>query len=412
MRHVLINALILTCFLVMPVKQVSCQDWKGNIEDVYKRPDNKKWGDIFSWAFDRKEFRKSYALVIGVGDYKEKGLQSLESPYHDARRVSDFLINEAGFDYVVTLTNSKATRQKINEWMVEKFPEKLTDEDKFLFYFSGHGTQRNINGLPFGYLVLNDCGLKSYANMIAMDDVERWDRLLFSTRHILFILDCCFSGLAGTQRKSPLMNKKISRLSQYGHHLITAGTANEQSLSSLKKWHGSLFTDSFLRAVQGRADLSSGDYGTDGIISLKELMKYIEDRIDAESVKLKSKNPLSKGIKMSPQISELQQNEGEFFFITKNIKNKKVGNVVYNKLDHGWPIKTKGELVKKSAQPQRKIAEQKDFTTLIKSEVISSYRDGKINLRNCSTSLSLDDVKKDLKEKNLFDKYWNKKAPA
>lgn len=344
---------IIICLLAISLADLSSQTFKDNIEDVYQKQGTRGWGDIFSRFFNRKVFKKSYALVIGIGDYQQ-GWTKIESPYYDALRVRDFLIDDAGFDYVVTLTNSKATKQKINKLMEETFPNLFHANDKFLFYFSGHGTQRVVGEVAFGYLVLQNCSLKSYGGMITMDDIERWDRILYQNRHVLFILDCCFSGLAGQQRKSPLMDKKLARLSQYAHHIITAGTATEESVASVKKWKGSLFTDSFLKAAAGRADLSSRDFEIDGVVSLKEMMKYIGDRIDAESVKIKSRNPLSKGIEMSPQISDLQDNEGEFFFITKHIKNQKSGNDPDTALDHGWPVESKGDAIVKRPQLGRK----------------------------------------------------------
>ena len=313
-----------------------------DIEDVYEKQDKRMWGDIYSWTFNRHEFKKSYALVIGIGEYKD--WPRLETPYSDAIRVRDFLINDDGFDYVVTLVNEKASKQNINRYMEEVFPKLLGENDRFLFYFSGHGTQRIIGKATFGYLVMQHCALESYGNMITMEDIERWDRLIYPTRHVLFILDCCFSGLAGQQLKSPLINKKLERLSLYAHHLITAGAKNEESVGSLSRWSGSLFTDSFIKAATGYADLSSAEYKADGVVSLKELMKYIEDRIAEESIRLKRKSPTSKSIKMSPQISNLQNNIGEFFFITRNMKNEKFGNILDEKLDHGWPIEKKGSI--------------------------------------------------------------------
>lgn len=297
-----------------------------NIEEIYQKKESKSWGDVFYNLFNRKDFGKSYALVVGIGDYQQEWLK-LEAPFRDACRVRDFLIHEAGFDYVVTLTNAKATSYKIDKWMVEDFPKLIDEDDRFLFYFSGHGTQQIRKDIPFGYLVLQNCGIKSYGSMIAMKDIEYWDSLLYPTRHVLFILDCCFSGLAGKQHKSSMIDKKLERLTKYAHHLITAGTKDEKSVASLSRWHGSLFTDSFLKATEGRADLSGDDFEADGIVSLKELMKYIGERIDKESYESEKKNPLRGGIKMSPQISDLQENEGEFFFITKDFTNIRTGNI-------------------------------------------------------------------------------------
>ncbi len=316
-----------------------------NSDEIYQKDTGVfTWGELYSWLFRRSVFNKSYALIIGIGDYNE--WPTLESPYHDAIQMRDFLIKDANFDYVFTLTNASASKERINALMEDFFPNILTENDRFLFYFSGHGTQRQIGDKLFGYLVLqNSESEKSYGSMINMLDIERWDNLIYPTRHALFILDSCFSGIAGQQLKSPLDTKKIERLSQYGHHLITAGTANEESFASMNNWGGSLFTYAFLEAARGKADLRSVDYDADGIVSLKELMKYIEDYIDQTSVALKAQHPLSKkGITMSPQISNLQQNKGEFFFISDSFKEqylagRDVSALTYGDLqDKGLPI--------------------------------------------------------------------------
>jgi len=280
---------------------------------VYEKPaGNATWGNFFNNFFEKDHFNKSYAVVIGIGDYNSDWLDLSASPV-DVQRVSDYLINEAGFDYVAKLVDKNATKQQIEKLMIEDFPDKVGEKDRFLFYFSGHGTQRKIgHSSPQGYLVLQSSKATAYADMISMKDIKSWDSLLVS-KQTLFILDACFSGAAGTQIKSPLIDKKLDRLSQDGHHLITAGTANEESIASIEKWNGSLFTYAFLRGVRGNADSTTIDHPADGIISLKELMKYIEDTIDKELVSLQ--------YKISPQMFELKDSQGEFFFISKKYED-------------------------------------------------------------------------------------------
>ena len=251
------------------------------------------WGEVFGQVVGGSEFGKSYALVIGISDYAY--WPYLEASLVDAKRVHDFLIQDAGFDYVRMLTNAKVTRARIDELMQEFFPRQLGKDDRFLFYFSGHGTQRGMRRGVMGYLPLITAERQGYASMISMDDIERWSRLLGDVRQTLFVLDACFSGLAGVQRKGPLSDKTLAGLSQYGHHLITAGTADEESVASVKLWGGSLFTDAFLRGASGRADASTPEYPPDGVVSLKELVEYIRHRIDFKSQKNR--------IRMSPQIS-------------------------------------------------------------------------------------------------------------
>jgi outer membrane protein OmpA-like peptidoglycan-associated protein len=286
-----------------------------DLAEVYQKSGTTSWGTLFSSFFPqgaKAHFGKSVAVVIGVSDYAY--YSHLDAAESDAVRVRDFLINDEGFDYVVSLTNSRATRQIIDKLMVDDIPELVGPDDRFVFYFSGHGTQRPMPGGGFsGYLPLQFSKPASYSSMISMDDIARWNSLIGDARHVLFVLDACFSGLAGIQLKSDLVDKKLARLSQYGHFLLTAGTKDETSAASMKYWNGSLFTDSLLRGARGAADSSNSETAMDGIVSLKELMNYVGDRIDKESSRLSS--TFSSSIKMSPQISELSSdNQGEFFF--------------------------------------------------------------------------------------------------
>lgn len=327
---------ILLCFCFFLSVCVFAQD--SGIDETYVKNTKDTWGNIYDFFFDDSRFNKSYALVIGIGNYNSEW-GTLEAPAKDAMRIRDYLIHEAGFDYVITLTDSKASAQRIKQLMIEHFPERVKQDDRFLFYFSGHGTQRKIAKSTLGYLVLQSSIKRAYSNMISMNDIHEWDLLLSPAKQTLFILDSCFSGLAGIQRKSAaLLEKKLDRLAQFGHHLITAGTANEESISSIPRWNGSLFTNAFLKGVSGAADSQTEEYSKDGVVSLKELMKYIEDTIDNELVLLNKEKAGNTKFKMTPQISDLHtSNKGEFFFITKLHKNSLVKKNADDELIKGLP---------------------------------------------------------------------------
>jgi hypothetical protein len=300
--------------------------------DVQEKPGSfPPWGDIFGRFFSRTELVRSHALVIAVGDYD--AWQNLEAPLADARRVRDFLVHDEGFDLVVTLTNRMATKGRIERLMEEVFPSRVTPRDRFLFYFSGHGTQRQLDVGKVGYLVLKVAGERSFADMVSMGNIQRWADNLSHARHTLFLLDACFSGLAGTQRMGPLDDKTIDRLSQYGHHLVTAGTENEESVGVSG---GSVFTTAFLRAASGLGDTSTGDYPQDGIVSLKEMTEYIGRYLDAELARINAR--FGRGYHMTPQLSELRpDNAGEFFFISRARKIEEAGLPHDTPLVHGVP---------------------------------------------------------------------------
>jgi hypothetical protein len=305
-----------------------CPDLRAD-EVFRKEPAYGPSGEVIARFVGFTEFRRSAALVIGVGTYDK--LTRLEAPTVDADRVRGFLIDGAGFDYVVTLKDGRANLDLIRCLMDTAFPTLLGPNDRFLFYFSGHGMERQIGGRTIGYLPLKSSNPTAYHTMIGMDLVEQWSGFLANTRHTLFVLDACFSGLAGQQWKSDEITlKRLELLKGPSHYLITAGSAKQESVASLKRWGGSLFTTALLEAASGK-----GDFGTpDGVVSLKEMLKYVEDRIVAETVR-------DTRIRMSPQMSVLQANEGEFFFLAREHLNRRAGNLPETKLARGEPAQTK-----------------------------------------------------------------------
>ena len=189
-----------------------------------------------------------------------------------------FLIDDAGFDTVYVLTDDNATKEKVERLMTDEIPQMVGPQDRFLFYWSGHGDQMvGTDRSAFGFLPVARSKARQFSTMISMEDIARWDRYL-SARHALFVLDACLSGLAGVERKSA-RDTRLDQLSQTAHQLITAGTGTENVISS-DKWRGSLFTDSFIGGAKAEARQSFG------VVSLYSLIDFIQERAEFASEEL------------------------------------------------------------------------------------------------------------------------------
>lgn len=343
--------------------------------------------------YNYKGFNKSYALVVGITRYAE-GFRYLPNP-GDPKAVQKYLLEEAKFDCVYLLTEKDVTVQKIQELMLEEFPKKLRSDDRFLFYWSGHGvTRKKEDGTLLGYLpVSSTLGEKNFANMLTMKNIEIWDSIL-PAKHTLYLLDTCVSGLAGRTAKSGSDNygkdikKKIRKLSQRSRQLLTAGTWKENTYV-VNETQSSIFTMGLLSGLSGKADSSSDDFSKDGLITGSELESYIGNYIN--------KNVPNKLI--TPQLVELGKwidNDGDFFFLVPNkdnIPQKKQDNNKYSVTSQGSSQNTLDEL---------KILAQKYYTKNVGEEflrygnffhigqviqssdkgVILSYKGKKLLLRN------------------------------
>lgn len=277
----------------------------AGIDETYVRSSElPSWSDTFKAMFGSVEFGKSYAVIIGVGDYDS--YDRLSAPSSDAERVRDFLRDEAGFDYIVTLTDERASRARIETLMETTFPNLVRKNDRFLLYFSGHGATRTfMNNDKRGYLILKTSKREAWDEMIDMPRVMQWAENLQHVRHSLFLLDSCFSGLAAVQIKGSPRDQAISRLSRPAHQLVTAGVEDERSYSFRNE---SLFTKAFLEAARGTKRPSQT-----GVVSLSEIMVEINRSLD----EVRAKSP---GIKMSPHqyLTRAKDNPGDFFFLQKD----------------------------------------------------------------------------------------------
>jgi hypothetical protein len=329
--------------LLAPLLLLSTASISGamGIDETYIRPRGKsQWTEIleiFTRPFGPKSFGKSYALVVGIGNYDH--YDDLSAPNKDAVRVRNFLRDEAGFDHIVTLTDDRATRGRIEGLMEREFPKLIRENDRFLFYFSGHGETRDLRREKRGYLVLKPASSGEWDVMIDMPRVQQWIENLGNARHTLFLLDACFSGLAGIEGKGgDNRDQTINRLIQPGHHLLTAGVEGEKAYIVNE---ASLFTSAFLAAVHG-----AGDYTGDGIISLSEIFNYINQYLDAKRAQLRG------NIEMSPHRydSRFDDNAGEFFFLSKVRSEQQAADVLGTSLEN-MKVENKGSANNQRLQP-------------------------------------------------------------
>ncbi len=295
------------------------------IDEPFKKPETAEswsWGQLFSWATGQDDFRsgKSYALVIGISAYSN-GITPLQYTRNDPIRMRDFLLDEEGFDYVHVLTEEKATFRRIRQLMEDELPALIGENDRFLFYWSGHGIDfRDGTGRARGYLPLATSGPSQRSSMVSMAQLDAWDDFIHA-RHALYLLDACASGLAsyevqGEEDFEGLDNATLERLSKPGRHLITAGTGEQKTIASAR-WDGSVFTDSILRAARGEADAGTAADPADGVVSLPELLEYVTKRVDRERRVAEFETAIT------PKWENLRDdNEGGFFFITKDKKTE------------------------------------------------------------------------------------------
>lgn len=285
---------------------------QAGIDEVYG--EKKSW-----WRQPLNQFlshfgiEKNYALVIGIGSYKDSSFQSLPSE-KDAIRMKDYLINEAGFNHVRLITGKEVNVSKIRKLMLDYYPRSLSSKDRFLFYWSGHGVTTKDERKQ-GYLAVQDSQSQSVSSMVSMQDLSQWDRRM-KARQTLYLLDACFSGMAASKAMSASRDQTIKRVSRPSSQVLTAGLENEQTIA-INDMDGGVFTRALLDGLRGHADTNKGPFKQDGVVTARELEIYVRSRVDHERRRVGWNQTIT------PVLYNFARHEGDFFFVADKAVLKK-----------------------------------------------------------------------------------------
>src|SRR5258708_1562393 len=150
----------------------------------------------------KPHYENSRALIIGIDNYKN--VSPLSYAVSDASEVREVLVNEVGFpnDNVVYLSEAEATRENILRSFLRFTSDDVGLDDRILVFFAGHGhTRTGIRG-EVGYLVAHDSDINDFSTYIRWDDLTR-NAELVRAKHMLFVMDACYGGLALTRTLQP-----------------------------------------------------------------------------------------------------------------------------------------------------------------------------------------------------------------
>ncbi|WP_147106482.1 SUMF1/EgtB/PvdO family nonheme iron enzyme [Tateyamaria sp. syn59] len=277
-------------------------DTGGGLDEAYIRPDDRSLTQRLLVRAGFRELQKSYALIVGISDFDEfNDLPTAQDPL----RVRDYLVDEAGFDHVHILTGDKATKDRLEELMLDDFRQLVSPDDRFLFYWSGHGETLGQGAGARGFLPVKSSRKGRFSTMVSMDDIADWDSYI-SARQVLYLMDSCFSGLVGSAPQSDLADITRAQLGGPARHVITAGRADEQTIA-VDQLGGSVFTHALLNGLRGAADAANA-LGKDNLVSVGELKSYLGQEV----TRLRLRFGWQRSI--TPQIRDLTGSDGAFFF--------------------------------------------------------------------------------------------------
>ena len=198
--------------------------------------------------------RNVFALLIGVGNYEEVNIANLPTYRMDLSLIGAAL--ESGLK--VPHDNIRFMAGKDNDGFISTtdlahamadFQSKLGSEDIFIFYFSGHGRNKNI--------------IFSNGQVELQSVVDYIDRLHAKSK--LVILDCCYSGnFKGAGARIMTFEEYMADFAGRGIAVMASSSADEVSRLGPNDNH-SMFTGALSSAITLNRNTRKGRISLDDI---------------------------------------------------------------------------------------------------------------------------------------------------
>ena len=270
--------------------------------------------NIYEYMNKKDIYNDSWAVIIGIDKYKFS--DQLNYAVKDAEAVKDMLINK--FDYpeenIRYLVNEEATLSEIKLNLGE-VATSAGEDDRILVFYSGHGeTLKGADGSEKGYIIPYEGRQDNpFGTGFAMDEILTTSQMSKS-KHMLFLMDACYSGLMTEKSKGLSQPQEQGYLSKVANEkarqIITAGGRDEQVIER-DEWQHSAFTKNLLAGL----DDWDADIDNDGYVTADELGTYLRKSVTEDS-----------DFQQTPQKGRFRNSgSGEFvFFSNHNAINQNV----------------------------------------------------------------------------------------
>jgi helicase len=211
-----------------------------------------------------------HGLFMGVNRHASSAINELRFAEADARALQALFADGVGQGEL--LLGEAVTREAIEGRFAA-----LADcgaEDVVFVSFSGHGSQSHE-------LVTYDADPASLADSaIPLSQLTDWFAGI-PARHLICVLDCCFSGAMGAKvlsvdalaRDLDSEAVELERMAGTGRLILTASTAQQPAWEYARYGHG-LLSHHLLEALQGPPEVREGDR-----LPVLSVMEYVTRRV-------------------------------------------------------------------------------------------------------------------------------------
>lgn len=222
----------------------------------------------------KPRYANSRALIIGIDQYIN--VPKLGYAVNDAVEIKETLISELGFpkENVRCLLNDEATKTNILRAFNGFCVDEVELDDRIFIFFAGHG--HTITGFrgEVGYLVPHDANIEDISSLIRWQELTGYAELI-RAKHMFFIMDACYGGLALTRSLHPGSVRFLKDMTlRYSRQVLTAGKADEVvSDGGGPLPNHSVFTGHLIEGLRGGAATA------EGVITASGLMAYVYNKV-------------------------------------------------------------------------------------------------------------------------------------
>jgi len=230
------------------------------------------------------ERRTSYAVVVGIGNYRQSDIPTLKYAKRDVEVVGKYLTTVAGFPSVNVrvLTDDHAVWTDLQETFEEWLPRKAQPSGILFVYLVGNGTVNAAGGepvlLPYEAVRL-DATDRGYS-------IKRLEEVLsrLPGRLKLIFADLSFPHSKGqNENESRRLVWENGKLQTKGRMVIVASPSVPSPSLSLEASQHGWFTYHFLKALRGQADGNKN-----GWVDLGGVGTYLQSQPSTDGVAPKS----------------------------------------------------------------------------------------------------------------------------
>ncbi len=224
-----------------------------------------------------------HVLAIGVGDYPDPQIQSLDFAADAARNVTKLFQTKSAAIYDTTadqLVDEDATRslwRVFAQQAAAQLSETVSPDDLVIMYLCGHGIRDRLTDQ--WYFVTADTRYSDlmndeYSHCIAFSDLAALAKLPCRK---LAILDSCHSGAVQPVMQRDDLKSALRFLQDDVVLAITASEGDEEAAEQREARMGR-FTSKLVQALEGAANQDGDD-----VVTLNEVIAYVSQAVSEES---------------------------------------------------------------------------------------------------------------------------------